>query len=196
MKRTAVVLALFSLLLTNGCGYHFAGTTLDLPPDVKSVHVGDIGNETKYAGLEKNLSFALENAILRWNKLRLAETSADSDAILAGKIRYVDLRAVSFDQSDLALQYEVSVVADLYLRRTSDGKILWSIDGLRQTDEFSATAQVVVTSSQQFQEGTLDAQDLPNFTEVQLSESQGHEAMNRLLRDMARDAYALMTEGF
>jgi len=67
---------------------------------------------------------------------------------------------------------------------------------MRQTDEYSATAQVVVTSSEQFQQGTLDAVDLPKFTQVQLADSQGRIAMDRLFRDMARDAYALMTEGF
>jgi len=187
---------LASLLAVQACGYHLAGSNVALPEDVKSIHVGKLGNDSAYPGLEKMLGFALEDAISRWGKLRVADDAGGSDATLGGRIAAVDLYAVSFDQNDLALQYQWSVVADLYLRRNSDGKVLWQIDGLRQSDEYSAVAQVIVTSSEQFQQGTLDAQNLPNFTEVQLAESEGRIAMNRLLKDMARDAYALMTEGF
>lgn len=178
------------------CGYHFAGTVTALPPDVKSIHVGNIDNTSIYPGLEKNLAFALEAAISRWGTLRLVEDPGEADAVLSGRIRIVELRAVSFDQSDLALQYEISVIADLDLKRSSDGTSLWHINGMRQTDEYSAVANVIVTSSEQFQQGTLDADDLPKFTEVQIAESEQRMAMNRLLREMARDAYALMTEGF
>lgn len=191
--RGAAVLLIAAL---SGCGYHFAGTVTALPPEVKTIHVGNIDNQSIYPGLEKNLGFALEQAISRWGTLRLEENPGEADAVLSGTIRLVDLRAVSFDQSDLALQYEVSVIADLDLRRSSDGKSLWHINGMRQTDEYSAVSQVIVTSSEQFQQGTLDAEDLPKFTEVQLAESEQRMAMDRLLRDMARDAYALMTEGF
>ena len=191
-----VVAALLSLALLPACGYHFAGTVTALPADIKSIHVGNIENESRYPGLEQKLGFALEQAISRWGTMRLAETPGEGDAVLGGKILGVELRAVSFDQSDLALQYEVSVVTDLYLRRSSDDTLLWQIKGLKQTDEYSATAQVIVTSSSQFQQGTLDPVDLTKFTEVQLAESEGRMAMDRLLRDLARDAYALMTEGF
>jgi len=192
--RSVAVLLLAGCL--EACGYHFAGTITALPEDVKTIHVGNINNDSIYPGLEKNLGFALEQAISRWGTLRLVEDPGEADAVLSGKIRLVELRAVSFDQNDLALQYEVSVIADLDLRRTTDGKSLWHINGMRQTDEYSATAQVIVTSSEQFQQGTLDADDLPKFTEVQLADSEERIAMDRLFRDMARDAYALMTEGF
>jgi hypothetical protein len=196
MKLGRAAVALLAACLLQACGYHFAGTVTALPADVKTIHVGNIDNVSVYPGLEKNLGFALEQAISRWGTLRLVEDPGEADAVLSGKIRLVELRAVSFDQNDLALQYEVSVIADLDLRRSSDGKSLWHINGMRQTDEYSATAQVVVTSSEQFQQGTLDAVDLPKFTQVQLADSQGRIAMDRLFRDMARDAYALMTEGF
>lgn len=191
----AAILTLLAAALA-GCGYHFAGTVVSLPPEIRTVHVGRIENETRFHGLEKDLAFALEDAIARWGTLRVTEEAGDADAILGGRIRAVDLRAVSFDQSDLALQYEVSVMADFGLRRASDGETLWEIAGMRQSSEYSAVADVVVTSSSQFQQGTLDPVDLPRFTQAQLAESERRMAVRRLLRDLARDAYALMTEGF
>ena len=196
LLRAAKGLGLMALLVSVSCGYHLAGSNVGLPPDIKSVHVGVIENDSQFPGLDKTLAFALEKTITQWGTLQLVDNPAEADAVMGGKIRLVDLRAVSFDQSDLALQYEVSLVADLYLRRMSDGKDIWKIRGLRQTEEYSAVAQVIVTSSAQFQQGTLDPVDLTKFTEVQLAESEGRMAMDRLLRDMAHDAYALMTEGF
>lgn len=197
-SRTSAAAALLSALalLPTACGYHFSGTVVSLPEDVRAIYVGKIANDTRYPGLEKTFGFALEHSITRWGVLRLADTAGDSDAVLAGRLRGVELRAVSFDQSDLALQYEVTLVADLSLRRNRDGVILWEVEGLRQTQEYSASSTVVVTSSSQFQQQTLAPGDLPRLTEVQLTESQERLAVERLLTGMARDAYALMTEGF
>jgi len=187
---------LLALPLVASCGYHLAGTVVSLPPDIKTIHVGTIENDSRYFGLEKNLAFALENAILRWGALEVTEDPESGDAVLGGRIRMVSVRPVSFDSSDLALQYEITVVADFYLQRSSDAEVIWEIRGLRQFQEYSAVADVVVTSSAQFQQGTLDANDLPKFTQVQLAESEERMAMKRVLRDMANDAYASMTEGF
>lgn len=192
--RRALLTAL--ALLPAACGYNFSGSVVSLPEDVRAIHVGGIANDTRYPGLEKTLGFALESAISRWGTLRLATEAGSSDAVLAGRLRGIELRAVSFDQSDLALQYEISVVADLSLRRNHDGKILWEVSGLRQIQEYSASSTVVVTSSSQFQQQTLSPGDLPRLTEIQLTESQQRLALERLMTDMARDVYALMTEGF
>ena len=194
LRETVLILS-FALALAS-CGYHFAGNAISLPDDVQSIYVGEIKNDSNLPGLEKKFTFALQNAITRWGKLRVAENRSDADAALSGTIRSVDLRPVSFDENDLVLQYETTVSADLKLQRVDDGKLLWEIRGLRQSDEYAAEAQVIVTSSSQFQQGTLDAVNLPQFTQVQLAESQGRESMDRLLRDIARDAYSLMTEGF
>jgi hypothetical protein len=195
VTRTTLAALAFAGLLP-ACGYHLAGTVVSLPAEIQAIHVGRIANETRHFGLEKDLAFALEDAISRWGTLRVAQDAADADAVLGGRIRAVDLRPVSFDQADLALQYEISVVADFGLRRVSDGQTVWEIDGMRQSNEYSAVANVVVTSSSQFQQGTLDPGDLPRFTQVQLAESEKRMAMKRLLRELARDAYSLMTEGF
>lgn len=196
MTRSVTSGILLLPLLLASCGYHLAGTVVSLPPDIRTIHVGKIENDTRYIGLEKNLAFALEDAILRWGSLQVTEDPGAGDAVLGGRIRVVEVRPVSFDSADLALQYEISVVADFYLQRSSNAEVLWEIRGLREFDEYSAVSDVVVTSSAQFQQGTLNANDLPKFTEVQLAESEQRMAMKRVLRDMARDAYASMTEGF
>jgi hypothetical protein len=179
-----------------GCGYQFTAKTFNLPPDIHSIRVGEITNRTRQFGLEKSLAFALEREIVRRGTVDLVEEHGGGDAVITGAIRTYELRPVAFDKSDEALQYEVAIVADLHLQRSTDGHVLWQAKGLRESEEYSAIARVVVTSSAQFQNENLDAPDLAKFTDIALADSQKRKAVERLLDSLARDAYALMVEDF
>jgi len=54
----------------------------------------------------------------------------------------------------------------------------------------------VVTSSSQFQQNTVNAKDIPQFTDIQLSESQRRQANEALVESLARDIYNSMMEDF
>jgi outer membrane lipopolysaccharide assembly protein LptE/RlpB len=205
--RTAGHAAVFLLLAIAACGYHFAGERLGVPEDVRSLGVGRIDNRSREHGLEKTLAFTIEREIQIRRQFLLADDPAGADAVLSGTIRELHLRPVAFDANDLAVQYELVLVVDLSLRRQSDGRLLWQASSLRETDEYSASSQVVVTSSSQFQQETLDAANLPcrpddprpcnpQFSNVQLAETLRKRAITRLLRQAVRDAYNQMVEGF
>lgn len=191
-------LAVLLSVVFAGCGYHVAGEKISLPDDVHSVSVGRIENHSREHGLEKTLAFALEREVHVRQHLRMEEDPAGGDAVLSGTIRDVRVRPVAFDANDQAVQYEIAVVMDLTLARQSDGHVLWQVHGLRETDEYSASSRVVVTSSSQFQQGTLDASNIqnPEFSNIQLSETERREALARLLRQAARDIYNQMVEDF
>ena len=183
-------------VLVSGCGYHVAGNQMALPSDVHSVSVGTVENRSREFGLDKRIAFAFEQECLRRGALHVTNDPGGGDAVLTGTIRRFDSYPVSFNSSDAALQYEATLVVDLTLRRQSDGAVLWSVRALREVEEYSASSQVVVTSSSQFQRGALNATDLPNLTDVQLAETQKSLAIERLVQDLARDAYDQMAEGF
>jgi hypothetical protein len=183
-------------VLASGCGYHLAGNQLALPSDVRSVSVGTLDNRSREFGLDKRLAFAIEQECLRRGALRLVSDGGASDAVLTGTIRRFDSYPVSFSQGDAALQYEATLVVDLALRRRSDDAVLWTVRGLRAVEEYSASSQVVVTSSSQFQRGALNPSDLANLTDIQLAETEKSLAIERLVQDVARDAYEQMVEGF
>ncbi|GIW41231.1 MAG: hypothetical protein KatS3mg076_1808 [Candidatus Binatia bacterium] len=187
---------LLCALFVSGCGYHFTGTVSRLPAHVRSIHVGPIANETREAELGRELAFALEREILRRGTFRLAESPSEGDAVISGKIHSVELRPVAFDSRDQALQYELAVEADLRLEDRGTGETLWAVENLRQTDEYSASARVVVTSSSRFQRGRLEPRDLRGLTDIQLAESDESEAFRRAVEGLARRAYVLMVEGF
>jgi hypothetical protein len=185
-------------LLVVGCGYHFAGEHVALPEDVHSLSVGHIDNLSREPGLEKTLAFALEREVYIRRHFHMEEDPAGGDAVLSGTIRSVHVQPVAFDSNDQAVQFQIVVVIDLALSRHSDGHVLWQVNGLSETGEYSASAPVVVTSASQFQQGTLDATNVqsPQLSNIQLAENQRQQAFKRLLGQAARDVYNQMVEAF
>ncbi|MFQ5667870.1 MAG: LPS assembly lipoprotein LptE [Candidatus Binatia bacterium] len=194
MRRLACIV----LIVVSGCGYHLSGDESSLPEDVQSLSVGTLVNRSREFGLAKTLAFAFEREIHERGHFRMEEEPGAGDAVLSGIIRDVSVRPVSFDANDMALQYAIVLTLDLTLTRQRDGKILWSVSDLREADEYSANARVVVTSSSQFQQGTLGAADVrsPQFNNIELAETERRTALARLLRHAARDVYNQMVEEF
>jgi hypothetical protein len=186
------------VLALSGCGYHLMGEGVGLPDDVHSLSVGTLTNRSREHGLEKTLAFAMEREIHERGHFYMEEDAAGGDAVISGTIRDVHVRPVAFDSNDQAVQYEIEMTVDLVLTRQRDGKVLWRVRGLRESDEYSASAPVVVTSSSQFQQGTLDATNVqnPQLTQIQLTETERRTAIARLLRQTARDIYNQMVENF
>jgi hypothetical protein len=191
------VTALLCLVLA-GCGYHLAGEKVSLPDDVHSLSVGHIDNRSREHGLDKTLALALEREVFIRRHFHMEEDPAGGDAVLSGTIRTVRVQPVAFDSNDQAVQFQIAVVLDLTLTRHSDGQVLWQVHGLRESDEYSASAPIVVTSSSQFQQGTLDAANVqnPQLSNIQLAETERQRALTRLLGQAARDVYNQMVEAF
>ena len=194
MRCLAVLLA----CALSGCGYHLVGEDVGLPEDVHSLSVGTLANRSREHGLEKTLAFAIEREIHERGHFRMEEDPAGGDAVISGTIRDVRVRPVAFDANDHAVEYQIDMILDLYLTRQSDGKVLWQVRGLRETDEYPASPNVVVTTSSEFQQGTLDATNVqnPQLTTIQLAETERRRAIARLLSQAVRDIYNQMVENF
>jgi hypothetical protein len=196
MNRLSIVAALGGFAwLFFGCGYHFAGTGNRLPPEIKTMSFGTLQNATREVGIDKQLREALEDEVSSHGRLEVV-SSGTGDAILSGIVRDYLSRPVAFSAQDEALQYEASISVDLELRRRRDGKLLWKTVGQREIQDYSAVPGVVVTSSSQFQQSSLNAKDVPQFTDIQLSESQRRQANEALIETLARDVYNAMMEDF
>jgi hypothetical protein len=110
-------------------------------------------------------------------------TTRDGDAELTGSVREYNSRPVSFSSRDEALQYQISMSVDLELRRRDNGKLLWKTVGQREAQVFSSVPGVVVTSSSQFSQQTVNANNLQQFTDIQLGkhETRGNERLIQTL---------------
>jgi len=183
------------LCLLVGCGYRFAGTGNRLPPEIHTISFGTMQNTTREVGIEKQLREALEDEVAGHGRLEIASTGS-GDAVLTGLVRDYASRPVAFSARDEALQYQAIISVDLELRRRDNGKLLWKTIGQRATQDYSAVPGVVVTTSSQFQQNTVNAKDIPQFTDIQLSESQRRQANEALVESLARDIYNQMMEDF
>jgi len=190
--------AVFFAVAFVGCGYHFAGEQVGLPEDVHSLSVGTLVNRSREHGLEKTLAFALEREIHQRGHFRMIEDPGGGDAVLSGTIRQVKVQPIAFDSNDLAVQYEIAVTLDFTLTRKDGGQVLWHVTGLQESDQYDVSPNVVVTNSPQFQQSALNASDVhnPEFTAIQLGETQRRRAITRLLSQAVRDVYNQMVENF
>ena len=194
MRFAAVLLAVVFV----GCGYHFAGEHVGLPADIHSLSVGKLVNRSREHGLEKTLAFALEREIHERGHFRMIEDPGGGDAVVSGTIRELRVRPVAFDSNDIAVQYEIALTLDFTLTRKDDGQVLWHVHGLQESDQYSSSSNVVVTNSPQFQQSALNASDVlnPEFTAIQLTETERRRAITRLLGQAVRDVYNQMIENF
>ncbi|MGH7818549.1 MAG: LPS assembly lipoprotein LptE [Candidatus Binatia bacterium] len=196
LLRVSFVGAILCLAVTlAGCGYGFAGAVTRLPADVRTISLGPIENQTRELGLEKALLESLEDEITLRGRLEIVP-AGQGDVSLAGSIRAYGSHPVAFNSRDEALQYQLTVIVDMSLRRREDQKLLWKTQGLREVQDYSAIPGVVVTSSSRFQRTTLNPRDLGRFTDIQVSEGQRREANERLIETLARNVYNQMMEDF
>lgn len=195
VRRARAMCVLLGMAALGGCGYRLAGTGNRLPSDVHTISLGPIQNLTREIGLEKQLLESLEDEVSSRGRLTVV-SQGQGEVVLSGVIRDYLNRPIAFSARDEALQYQASVGVDLQLRRRDNGKLLWKSQGQREAQDYSAVPGVVVTSSSQFQSSTLNAQNVSQFTDISLSESQRRQANESLIDTLARDVYNQMMEDF
>ena len=188
---------LLAAVALSGCGYVVVGSQASrIPGDVTSVAVGTFTNRSRQEGLDKTLAFAVEREFYQRGSLPVRESPAEGEAVISGTIREFQIRPVSFNQQDEALQYEAKLVLDVQLTRQSDGSVLWRGSNMQSVEDYSVNRQTVVPSSSQFQQGTLDFDNLAQLTDIQLAETEKHLAINRMLRAIARDVHDRILDDF
>ena len=179
-----------------GCGYQFSTTGEGFPKDVRTVFVAPFVDTTRDVGIDREITSALRSEFRRRGEIRLADRLEDADAIITGVVRSLATRVVSVNKNDEVLQYEVALVVDLSLRRRSPDELLWRTQGIRLVETYSGSRGAVVTTSSKFQRGTLNASDVPQFIDIQLSETLEYRARGQLVEQFARRLYQRVVEMF
>ncbi|HZR81945.1 MAG TPA: LPS assembly lipoprotein LptE [Candidatus Binatia bacterium] len=193
----AASVAVGALGTLGACGYHFPGQVAVLPGGGSKVYVARFDNRTRNPGVENDVLEAMQLEVARRGQFTLAPNSDAADLVLEGTINSIEVRPIAFSTSDEALQFETVMTLSVQLRNPHTGKIVWRVAGLRENDSYGAVSQTVVASSSQFlSQSTLNANDLNQLTDVQLSESQRREALDRVLENASRDVYNSMVEDF
>ena len=176
----------------SACGYQFSGTT-SLPQGIQSVSFADFGNYTLEAGVEKELQWAIEREFRTHGNIQVTEAG---EGMVHVTLQRLNLRPYSFDRRAQVLEYELALVLNIQLTHRASGQVVWQADNLQVTEYYSAIPQVMVTTSPEFLQGTLDPEDLPGLTDTQFSETQRRLAVERLFATAAREVYFRLGENF
>jgi hypothetical protein len=196
MRNWAASFGLLLLLVGMGCGYGFSAKGEAFPKDVQKVFVESLVNRTREVGVEGDVTAALKNELRQKGQLRLVTQLDQADAIVSGVVRSYDSRIVGTNRHDEALQYELTMVLDMTLRRRAPDEVLWRTQGIRFAEVYSGSRGAVVTTSSEFKSRPLNAADVPRFTDVQLTETLKREAHDRLMERAARDMLQRLLEMF
>ena len=192
MKKVCSILIAVCACLWSACGYHFSGVT-SLPQGIQSVSFAEFSNHTLETGVEKELQWAIEREFRTHRNIRITDIG---EGVVSVQLQRLDLRPFSFDRRAQVLEYEMVLALDIQLTARGSGKVLWQANDLRVTEYYSAIPQVLVTTSPEFLQGTLDPGDLPGLTDVQFSETQRRLTITRLFAAAAREVYFRLGDNF
>ncbi|HLK10133.1 MAG TPA: LptE family protein [Candidatus Binatia bacterium] len=187
---------LLCVLVLGSCGYRLGAAGPEVPKDARTITVRQFTNTTRANGIEVDVTRAVEDEFRRRGALRVVAENEQPDLELSGVVRSVGSAPLAVGVSGEALQYTgiMRVSVRLVDRRT--GKTLFENKALEERQDFGAVSGVVITTSPSFQRGTLNARDLADLTNVQLSETRRTAAMAGLLDLLAHDIYSQAVEGF
>lgn len=190
------ILAGAILFACGGCGYQFVGEGSLLPKDAQTIFVETFVNRSRDVGMEKELTTALRGEFYRRGQLRVVERFEQADVILSGVIRSIERNVASVNRRDEVLQYESVLSLDVTLRRREPDEILWRGQGLRLTEIYGGSRAAVVTTSSEFRSGTLNASDIRQMTDIQLTEVEQRGSRDQLMERFAKELHQRVMEMF
>jgi hypothetical protein len=179
-----------------GCGYQFIGESSLLPKDARTIYVEPFVNRSRDIGMEKELTTALRGEFYRRRQLTVVDTSDQADVIVTGVVRSLERTVASVNRDDEVLQYESVLVLDVTLRRREPNEILWRGQNLRLNELHGGSRAAVVTTSSEFQTGTLNTLDIRRMTDIQLTESEQKGMRDQLMERFAKELYQRVMEMF
>ena len=138
-----VTLSCFLLLL--GCGYQLVGKETHLPPGVSSIAIPTFINRTLEPGIEIPFTQAFLRDFILDRRVKVVDRK-EADSLLEGIINAYSFYAVSFDRSGFVLEYQITVVVDLTLKKPN-GEILWSQKSLPETRWYRASSNVLANEA-------------------------------------------------
>lgn len=187
---------LLGLLLCAGCGYHFAAQGDRLPASAKTIYVARFTNRTRFTGVNDQFTLAVKDEIARHDRLKIVEAPAEADLLLAGEIKFMDMLPVGFNSVFEPTQYGETIIVSAVLTDRRTRHAIWQTAGISDTQKVATVAQAVVPTSPVFLQGNLRGKDIENMPDLQVMESQQHDAQRQVMEELARNVYDSMSNGF
>ncbi len=129
-----------------GCGYRLEGMGTSLPPEIRTITIPTLVNDTLEAGIENVLTKAVIREFNLDRRLKVVR-GKEADSILTGSIQEFSIWSISYDAAGLALEYRAQVTMGLTLRRVDTDEILWEAPSLREIEQYRVTSDVLTNEA-------------------------------------------------
>lgn len=144
MRNNSLIICLI-LCLFPACGYRFAGGEFFLP-EIRSIHIAVFENRTAEPGLEALFADDLINEFTKRSSLLISGKNR-ADAVISGKIRSLEIKALSRKGAHTASERQVRLLAEIKLT-DSQGKLLWSETDMSDTEAYPVLPETMATEHQ------------------------------------------------
>jgi hypothetical protein len=150
-----LALALAALVTQPSCGYHLNTKGSNLPPQIKSIGVPQLANQTTRPELGQRLTEKVRDQFVSRGKYKVTSDSSGVDAVLTGTVLSWSSRPVSLgtDRSE-AQRVSVTLRASVKFEDLLEHRVRW------QSDDYTFTAEYdVVGDPDQYFDTELNAVD-------------------------------------
>jgi outer membrane lipopolysaccharide assembly protein LptE/RlpB len=146
---SALVLLIFTVGIA-GCGYHVAGKSSALPPEIHVIAVPALENATTSYRIEQRLTSATVHEFLSRTPYKVVSNPNDGDAVLKGKVVSLEAVPLLFDTTTgRATTMLVTMKCDVTLTQTSNDKVLYHTDNFVFRSEYEISTDVTSFFSEQ-----------------------------------------------
>jgi outer membrane lipopolysaccharide assembly protein LptE/RlpB len=121
------------------------GKETHVPPGLNSLAVPTFKNQTFEPGIEVPFTQGFLKEFIRDRRVNVVDRKG-ADSVLEGVIKSFIIYSVSYDKSGFALEYEVRVILDLTLKK-STGEVLWEEKNFSETRWFRASSDVLTNEA-------------------------------------------------
>lgn len=147
--HSALLLFVFTIGIA-GCGYHVAGKSSALPPEIHVIAVPALENATTSYRIEQRLTSATVHEFLSRTPYKVVSNPNEGDAVLKGKVVSLEAVPLLFDTTTgRATTMLVTMKCDITLTQTSNDKILYHTDNFVFRSEYEISTDVTSFFSEQ-----------------------------------------------
>jgi outer membrane lipopolysaccharide assembly protein LptE/RlpB len=139
--RIKTFFILTGLILISACGYHLTGTGTTLPKHLKTVAIPVFDNNSSEPDIHRDMTNVIRQSFINDGRLKVVNKSK-ANLVMRGVLNSYTLQAVSFDNTDVAVEYYVALGVAIDVKDMVKRKQFLKQDFTTKWD-FRTTADVI-----------------------------------------------------
>ena len=128
-------------LTSSGCGYALAGRGSFLPPDIRTVGIPQLLNQSTFFNVEQVLTEKIRAEFIGRGKYRVVADATGIDALLSGTVTGISVQPVGFTEQQLASRYLFTLTMRVQFVDARTTQVLWSNESLTFREEYELSTR-------------------------------------------------------